>query len=67
MAAATSDDILLEARADTSDIASSASILTAGGNLTMLAGRNLLLTGAASVSVSAAPGTIDLEARLWKH
>ena len=64
VAAATSDDILLEARADTSDIASSASILTAGGNLTMLAGRNLLLTGAASVSVSAAPGTIDLEARL---
>jgi hypothetical protein len=57
-------NILLEARADTSDLSISAPVTTAGGNLSLLAGRDLTLSGTANVTVTAASGTVDLQARL---
>ena len=56
-------NVLLEARADTSDVNISAALTSNGGNVSIIAGRDLALTGTANLRVTAAPGTIDLLAR----
>lgn len=64
VATSSASNILLEARADASDLLVSAPVSSVGGNLSLSAGRDLTLSGTANLTVSAAPGTIDLEARL---
>lgn len=59
----TAGNVLLEARADAADLAISAPISSVGGNISLLAGRNISLAGTGNVTVFAAPGTIDLQAR----
>lgn len=63
IATTTSDNVLLVARADNSDLLISAAVTTAGGNVSLIAGHDLTLSGTANVTVTAAPGTIDLQAR----